>query len=70
MSAGLFGKLPAKRDFVAVNAPRRFLETWEPWLQSSVATSKQTDRNGLGRRATTARPSGATGSAPISAAMR
>ncbi len=42
MSAGLFGKLPAKRDFVAVNAPRRFLETWEPWLQSSVATSKQT----------------------------
>ena len=42
MSAGLFGKLPAKRDFVAVNAPRRFLETWEPWLQSGVATSKQT----------------------------
>ena len=42
MSAGLFGKLPAKRDFVAVNAPRRFLETWEPWLQSSVATAKQT----------------------------
>ncbi len=41
MSAGLFGKLPAKRDFIAVNAPRRFLETWEPWLQSSVATSKQ-----------------------------
>ena len=41
MSAGLFGKLPAKRDFVAANAPRRFLETWEPWLQSGVATSKQ-----------------------------
>ncbi len=46
MSAGLFGKLPAKRDFVAVNAPRRFLETWEPWLQSGVATSKQTDGTG------------------------
>jgi len=42
MSAGLFGKLPAKRDFVAANAPRRFLETWEPWLQSGVATSRQT----------------------------
>lgn len=42
MSAGLFGKLPAKRDFVAANAPRRFLEIWEPWLQAGVAMSKQT----------------------------
>lgn len=41
MGAGLFGKLPAKRDFVAANAPRRFLETWEAWLQAGVATSKQ-----------------------------
>jgi type VI secretion system protein ImpM len=41
MTAGLFGKLPAKRDFVAINAPRRFLEAWEPWLQASVAMSKQ-----------------------------
>jgi type VI secretion system protein ImpM len=41
VSAGLFGKLPAKRDFVAANAPRRFLEVWEPWLQAGVATSKQ-----------------------------
>jgi type VI secretion system protein ImpM len=41
MSAGLFGKLPAKRDFIAANAPRRFLEVWEPWLQAGVATSKQ-----------------------------
>ena len=41
MTAGLFGKLPAKRDFVAANAPRRFLEVWEPWLQAGVATSKQ-----------------------------
>jgi type VI secretion system protein ImpM len=40
MTAGLFGKLPAKRDFVAVGASRRFLETWEPWLQSSMATSR------------------------------
>lgn len=32
MSAGLFGKLPAKRDFIAANAPRRFLEVWEPWI--------------------------------------
>ena len=41
MSAGLFGKLPAKRDFIGANASRRFLEAWEPWLQAGVATSKQ-----------------------------
>jgi type VI secretion system protein ImpM len=41
MAAGLFGKLPAKRDFIGANASRRFLEVWEPWLQASVATSKQ-----------------------------
>jgi type VI secretion system protein ImpM len=41
MTAGLFGKLPSKRDFVAVSAPRRFLEVWEAWLQAGVATSRQ-----------------------------
>ena len=41
MPAGLFGKLPAKRDFVAVNAQRQFLEVWERWLQAGVATSRQ-----------------------------
>jgi type VI secretion system protein ImpM len=41
MPAGIFGKLPAKRDFVAFNAPRGFLDVWEPWLQAGVATSKQ-----------------------------
>jgi len=46
MPAGLFGKLPAKRDFVAANAPRRFLEIWEPWLQASIATSRQTLADG------------------------
>ena len=41
MPAGLYGKLPTKRDFVAFNTPRTFLEIWEPWLQASVATSRQ-----------------------------
>jgi len=41
MPAGLFGKLPDKRDFVASLAPRSFLEVWEPWLQASLATSRQ-----------------------------
>jgi type VI secretion system protein ImpM len=42
MPSGLYGKLPAKRDFVAANVSRRLLEVWEPWLQASVATSRQT----------------------------
>ncbi|MBN8919906.1 MAG: type VI secretion system-associated protein TagF [Rhizobiales bacterium] len=42
MRCGLYGKLPSKRDFVALYAPRAFLEVWEPWIQSSVAASKQT----------------------------
>jgi type VI secretion system protein ImpM len=37
---GLYGKLPAKRDFVAISAPREFLDVWEPWLQSGVSASK------------------------------
>jgi len=41
MPAGLYGKLPAKRDFVAANTPRRFLEVFEPWLQAGVAASRQ-----------------------------
>jgi type VI secretion system protein ImpM len=40
MRCGLYGKLPAKRDFVAVAAPREFLDVWEPWLQSGVSASK------------------------------
>jgi type VI secretion system protein ImpM len=42
MPCGLFGKLPAKRDFIAYGAPRRFLDVWEPWMQASMATSRQT----------------------------
>lgn len=41
MPAGFFGKLPAKRDFVAYSASRPFLDMWEPWLQASLATSRQ-----------------------------
>ena len=41
MSCGLFGKLPAKRDFVATAAPRRFLDPFERWLQGAVAGSRQ-----------------------------
>src|SRR5262245_12632235 len=44
MAFGLFGKLPQKRDFVAINVPRAVLEPFETWLQSAVAAS----RNELG----------------------
>jgi len=41
MRCGLFGKLPAKRDFIALFAPRDFLDAWEPWMQSSISASRQ-----------------------------
>jgi type VI secretion system protein ImpM len=44
MQCGLYGKLPAKRDFIAIGAPREFLTVWEPWLQGAVVAS----RNQLG----------------------
>src|SRR5271166_6996759 len=40
MRCSLFGKLAAKRDFIALFAPRDFLNAWEPWMQSCVSTSR------------------------------
>lgn len=40
MPCGLFGKLPAKRDFIAVNIPHEFLSVWEVWLQGGMSASK------------------------------
>jgi type VI secretion system protein ImpM len=37
---GLFGKLPAKRDFIALNAPSAFLAIYEKWLQGSLTASR------------------------------
>jgi type VI secretion system protein ImpM len=37
---GLFGKLPAKRDFIALNAPAGFLATYEKWLQGGLTASR------------------------------
>jgi type VI secretion system protein ImpM len=42
MRCGLFGKLPAKRDFIALFAPREFLDAWEPWMQSGISASRET----------------------------
>ncbi|MEW6643201.1 MAG: type VI secretion system-associated protein TagF [Pseudomonadota bacterium] len=46
MRCGLFGKLSAKRDFIALATPRAFLEVWEPWLQAALSAS----RHQLGER--------------------
>jgi type VI secretion system protein ImpM len=40
MRCSLFGKLAAKRDFIALFAPREFLSAWEPWMQGCVAASR------------------------------
>jgi type VI secretion system protein ImpM len=40
MRCGLFGKLSAKRDFIAVSTPRPFLEMWEPWVQACMSASR------------------------------
>jgi type VI secretion system protein ImpM len=40
MGCSLFGKLAAKRDFVAVYAPRDFLQAWEPWMQGGISASR------------------------------
>jgi type VI secretion system protein ImpM len=42
MSAGfgLFGKLPAKRDFVSSGIPQAVLSPWENWLQQEIAQSR------------------------------
>jgi type VI secretion system protein ImpM len=41
MQCGVFGKLPMKRDFVAINAPREFLEMWERWMQAALSASRE-----------------------------
>lgn len=40
MRCGLYGKLPAKRDFIAMATPREFLSVWEPWLQGGISASR------------------------------
>lgn len=40
MGFGLFGKLPQKRDFIALNIPQPVLGPLETWLQAAVAASR------------------------------
>ena len=40
MTAGYFGKLPARSDFVAKGCPAGFLKAWEPFLMEGLARSR------------------------------
>ena len=40
-SPGFFGKVPAVGDFVSRRLPRDFLDPWDQWLQSAIASSQQ-----------------------------
>jgi type VI secretion system protein ImpM len=42
MRCCLYGKVAAKRDFIAISAPREFLNAWEPWLQGAISASRTT----------------------------
>jgi len=46
MRNSLFGKLAVKRDFIALAAPREFLNVWEPWMQSCVSASRDELKEG------------------------
>lgn len=39
--AGLFGKLPARGDFVRENLPRDFTDAWDGWWQRGMAETQQ-----------------------------
>ena len=40
-SAGFFGKLPSRGDFVGRSLPNSFLQPWDNWLQAALAQSRQ-----------------------------
>jgi type VI secretion system protein ImpM len=42
MQCSLYGKVPAKRDFIAIGSSREFLNAWEPWLQGAISASRIT----------------------------
>jgi type VI secretion system protein ImpM len=43
--AGLFGKLPARGDFVRENLPRDFTDAWDAWWQRGLAETQRRPRD-------------------------
>ncbi|MBU6499151.1 MAG: type VI secretion system-associated protein TagF [Rhodospirillales bacterium] len=39
-SVGLFGKLPARGDFLRAGLPRAFTDPWDDWLQAGLSASR------------------------------
>ena len=39
-TAGFYGKLPGKGDFVTRRLPRTFIDVWDPWLQNAMGASR------------------------------
>jgi len=40
VETGLFGKLPARGDFIRIGLPGRFVMPWDAWLQGVIAASE------------------------------
>lgn len=40
-SSGLYGKLPARADFLVRRLSRSFTEPWDRWLQASIVASRE-----------------------------
>ncbi|MGZ5904564.1 MAG: type VI secretion system-associated protein TagF [Reyranella sp.] len=43
--AGLFGKLPARGDFVRENLPRDFIDSWDAWWQRGLGETQHRPRD-------------------------
>ncbi|MGZ3340784.1 MAG: type VI secretion system-associated protein TagF, partial [Reyranella sp.] len=43
--AGLFGKLPARGDFVRENLPRDFTDSWDAWWQRGLGETQHRPRD-------------------------
>jgi len=41
LELGFYGKLPSLGDFASRRLPQDFIQPWDAWLQSSIATSKE-----------------------------
>ena len=40
-SVGFYGKLPMVGDFVSRRLPNDFISSWDSWLQSAIAASRE-----------------------------
>lgn len=38
---GFFGKVPTHGDFIQYRCPREFIDSWDTWLESTIAQTKQ-----------------------------